>query len=243
MSDLDDVIDRLYGLPPSEFTAARNDAAREVGGEDAKRVRALKRPSAAAHAINRLVRDDRELVEALVDVADQLRQAQADGDGPAMRELATERRRRESAAVAAAGQVSASVRGEVEATLRAVVLDERAAEEVLAGRLTIGLDGSGFGAFSAGRSTPKQPERRPRRPDPRALERARRAAADAEQALRGAERERDEAAADLDAARAALVHAEERDGTAEAALAAARVEADAAGLALRDAEREHSTDS
>src|SRR5262249_51149563 len=56
---VDEIIDQLYGLPLGEFTAARNEAAAELSGDEAKRVKALRKPTGAAAAVNRLVRDHR----------------------------------------------------------------------------------------------------------------------------------------------------------------------------------------
>lgn len=47
-------IDRLYQLPPSEFTAARNALAKQAGGSDAARIRGLAKPPITAWAVNQL---------------------------------------------------------------------------------------------------------------------------------------------------------------------------------------------
>lgn len=52
---LDADIDALFLLPPSEFTAARNALAGRVGGADTKRIKALKKPTLAAWAVNQVV--------------------------------------------------------------------------------------------------------------------------------------------------------------------------------------------
>ena len=57
----------LYALPLAEFTAARNEAAKrlmDAGDADAaKQVKALRKPSRAAWAINRAVRADPDAVQ------------------------------------------------------------------------------------------------------------------------------------------------------------------------------------
>jgi hypothetical protein len=57
--EVEEIIDRLYSLPLAEFTTARNDAERELrkAGQkkQAARVKALRKPTAAASAVNRLV--------------------------------------------------------------------------------------------------------------------------------------------------------------------------------------------
>src|SRR5215210_3612206 len=56
-----DEADELYGLPDDEFTSARDALAKRLRAEkrreDADAVKALRRPSVAAGAINRAVRE------------------------------------------------------------------------------------------------------------------------------------------------------------------------------------------
>jgi hypothetical protein len=82
---VDEVADRLYALPPEEFTSARNEAERELRQagerEQADQVKALRKPSAAAGAVNRLVRNHGTQVEAFLDAAARLRDAQFAGKG------------------------------------------------------------------------------------------------------------------------------------------------------------------
>ena len=70
---------KLYGLPPSEFTAARNARAKELRKDDpelAAAVAALPKPSVAAAALNELVREDPSEARALIQSGKRLRQAQ-----------------------------------------------------------------------------------------------------------------------------------------------------------------------
>ena len=70
---------KLYGLPPAEFTAARNARAKELRKDDpalAGAVAGLPKPSVAAAALNGLVREDPSEVRALVQSGKRLRQAQ-----------------------------------------------------------------------------------------------------------------------------------------------------------------------
>lgn len=70
---------KLYGLPPSEFTAARNARAKELRKDDpelASAVAGLPKPTVAAAALNELVREDPSEVRALVQSGKRLRQAQ-----------------------------------------------------------------------------------------------------------------------------------------------------------------------
>src|SRR5947209_1507343 len=75
----DERIERLYGLPLAEFTPQRNALAAELrvagDAEAAAAVKALRKPSAAAWAVNQLVRAEPDLVEALLGAGGELRQA------------------------------------------------------------------------------------------------------------------------------------------------------------------------
>ena len=71
--------EKLYGLPTSEFTAARNARAKALKPDDpelAAAVAALPKPSVAAAALNELVREDPSEVRALIQSGKRLRQAQ-----------------------------------------------------------------------------------------------------------------------------------------------------------------------
>jgi hypothetical protein len=70
---------KLYGLPLSQFTAARNARAKTLRKSDpelAAAVAALPKPSVAAGALNELVHEDPSEVRALVQSGKRLRQAQ-----------------------------------------------------------------------------------------------------------------------------------------------------------------------
>lgn len=71
----DENTDRLYQLPPSDFTRERNALAKETGGEEGKRIRALPKPSASAWAVNQLYWRDRQTYDTLADAAERLRAA------------------------------------------------------------------------------------------------------------------------------------------------------------------------
>src|SRR5207253_4366889 len=81
----DEIADQLYALPIEEFTSARNDAAtelRKAGRRDeADEVKALRKPTAAAAAVNRLVREHHDEVEEYLAAAAALRDAQFAGKG------------------------------------------------------------------------------------------------------------------------------------------------------------------
>src|SRR5207244_9248332 len=75
-SALDNHIDVLYKLPLDEFTAARATLAKTLSGADAKRVRALKKPTLVPWAVNQLYWHARPKYDALVATGAKVRSAQ-----------------------------------------------------------------------------------------------------------------------------------------------------------------------
>jgi len=73
---VDSEIDRLYQLPPSRFTAARNDLAREIGGKEGAHIRSLPKPTLPAWAVNSLYWRKKPAHERIVRAAGALRRAQ-----------------------------------------------------------------------------------------------------------------------------------------------------------------------
>jgi hypothetical protein len=69
---IDTEIDRLYQLPPDEFTAARNALAKDAGADRAE-VRALAKPPLAAWAVNQIYWKQRNVYEALIAASNELR--------------------------------------------------------------------------------------------------------------------------------------------------------------------------
>jgi hypothetical protein len=70
---LDAEIDRLYQLPPGEFTAARNALAKTAGA-GAAAVKQLVKPPIAAWAVNQVYWQQRDVCDALIRAAKELRQ-------------------------------------------------------------------------------------------------------------------------------------------------------------------------
>ena len=149
-------IDRLYGLPPEEFTAARNEAAKRLTGDDAKRVRSLEKPNAVAWTLNRLARGSRKQIEAFLEVGDDLRAAEHEamggGGAAALREASASERRAVDALVTDAEAIAREAGTKIAPaftqrlgdTLRAAVVDPDAREALLHGRLTKDLQRVGF---------------------------------------------------------------------------------------------------
>ena len=146
--DLARVAAELYALPPEQFTAARDAAAKAADGALRAAVKALRRPTASAWLVNRLAREEPELLDSLLDLGPALAQAQAAGSGDELRALGRQRRELVEAvtatAVGASG-ASAAVRTEVEQTLEAALADAAAADAVRSGTLVRALAFAGFG--------------------------------------------------------------------------------------------------
>ncbi|WP_314173308.1 hypothetical protein [Streptomyces winkii] len=153
--ELDEVADELYGLRPQEFTAARDERAREAraGGqrELAARIRDLRRPTMAAWASNLLVREQGEQVAPLLRLGEELRGAHRNLDGEELRALSHRQhqlvsaltRQAEQLAAAAGTSLGPQVQQEVAQTLHAVLADPDAGREWAQGRLSRPLTGTG----------------------------------------------------------------------------------------------------
>lgn len=206
MSDTNELLDRLYGLPLGEFTQARDQLAaelRESGDRDAAaRVKKLRRPSVAAWAVNQLVRHHRSEVQELLSVGDDVRTGQraalSGGGAEGIREITTRRRRvvdrlldgAEDLLTKGGQAASRSTLDKVGDSLMAATVDEEAAEAVRAGRLERELaPPSGFETLAG--QIPISTKSASKR-DLQARERAQRAqdqARDAEEAAKEADRE------------------------------------------------------
>lgn len=158
IDDLADVVARLYSVPPEEFIAERDvavGAAKRTGRRDlADRIGKLRKPTIAAWLVNLLSHQRPDLIGELLVLGDELRDAQRELRGEALRELSLRRRATISAlarearelAVAAGRPVRDKLPlAEVEQTLTAALADAYVAGEVRAGTLTRPLDYAGFG--------------------------------------------------------------------------------------------------
>ncbi|WP_090095055.1 hypothetical protein [Lentzea jiangxiensis] len=226
--DLKPVADELYGLPPKEFTAARNAAAKQTDDKDlAKAIADLRKPTVSAWAVNRLVRDAPEgLEEALGLSTAQL----------TMRELGRKRKELVEALVyrtlELTGPLADDAVTQVRNTLTAAMADPESAAQVRAGHLTKPLEYSGFG-FALPVPEPPSDDgedalARKRR------ERQEKKRAEAQQALDEAEQALGEAQADQLAAQRAFDRAAERLEDAKRITAAAEKTRKAAERKLSD---------
>lgn len=194
MPDLRAIVRELHAVPPAAFVAER--AARAAQADDkvlSAQIKALRKPSAAAWAVNALARDRPDLVEEIIELGEQLRDAQSDTDGSRTRLLDRARRDLVAEAIAHAKELtlasgatlSASAATGVEDTLRAAMTDPDAGAAVQDGLLVTAISANPFEpvdltealALPTEGSRPRTRRTRPSGPTP--LERKRREAAEA----------------------------------------------------------------
>ena len=213
---VDDVAGRLYGLPLEDFTAARNALAKEH-----PEAKALRKPTAAAWAVNQLARRHRRELESFLDAAERLRAAQL-GEGDVAEATRVEREALRRLLQLAGEYAAGTQQDRIRQTLQAAAVGEEAAERVRAGTLERELEPGGFGSLLA--AAPRR-RRKPDRRDERA-ERIARAEAD-ERSARTA----------LEEAEAAEREARARWEQLRDEAAAARQRADEAARRLREARK------
>jgi hypothetical protein len=174
--------DDLYALDPADFVAARDQLAKRLRAEkqkdEASAVAKLRRPTPTAWALNRVARDQPDLVQAALDAGHRLRDAteaavggQRDELRAAMAEEQGTSRKVVDAAARHLGARAAGLTQRVAGTLRAAVLDDTVADELRRGVLATEHDASGFGfggfdvapaRASGGRSAGGKASRAPR---------------------------------------------------------------------------------
>ena len=176
MSELDDVADDLYAGPPGEFVARRTAAVKAARADGDRELAAaigeLRKPTVSAWLVNLLVRSDGDLPGQIVALGEGLRDAERSLDGPALRELSTQRRQLVRSLVARArglakptGQkIGDTVVQELDATLTAALADPAIAREVVSGRLTAAREYAGFGTADAASGESPAPAPAPTRP-------------------------------------------------------------------------------
>jgi hypothetical protein len=147
---------RLYGLDLEEFIGARDALAKELrasGDRDgAAAVKKLAKPTRAAWAVNRLVRDRPDEIAALVDAGAALAGAQEqllDGADAGVLRSAAVAARALVDALAAEAPVDGAARDKVRATLHAATVDADVRAEVAAGRVVKERSAAGFGGLDA----------------------------------------------------------------------------------------------
>jgi hypothetical protein len=264
--DLDGEIDRLYGLPLDEFVRERDELARRLNraGDRAAgaQIKALRKPTAGAWALNQAVRRRRAETDALLATGERLREAHqallAGGDQAVLRKTMDEERSLTSALADCAeviasetGKSGPALRDRVRATLHAAAVDDEAREELAAGRFVREREAVGLGPFgegmpatgSPGKRAPAKRKRAPAESPPAKRKRARAEAAPAKSKRAPAEAppapdpRLAEAERSLAEAREALARAESDSSAAVSQAESAREALTEAELAEREARR------
>lgn len=235
---VDQATRELYALPPGEFTGARDARAKELrkagDREAADAVKALRKPTVAAWALNQLARSRAKDVERLIAAGEELRSAQEEllggGDRAAFQEAAATERDLVAGLTAdattlasEAGERGGGLREKVAETLHAAALDGDVAEELRAGRMTREHEAiGGFGAAGGGppptrRQAKPQPKPKPKKSSSRSKPAATADARDAErrQQLAAARTDERHARRELEAAAKAVQNAQERADAAK----------------------------
>lgn len=144
--------DDLYALPLDRFVAERDELAKSVEDRDeGRRIKALRKPSLAAWAVNQVSRAAPKDVRRLIELSDELRAAR----GPALRQLARERNGvvaglvdRARAILLEGGHSDSATNVErVTNTLQAASVDPDAVDDLLAGRLAADMTPTGFASL------------------------------------------------------------------------------------------------
>jgi hypothetical protein len=168
--------DDLYGLPVEEFTKARDELAKELRKsgkkEAADEVKALRKPSVSAWAVNQAVRRRPQDAKALVKAGDELRKAQRGVVGgraapsglrdatAAHRRLVEELTEEARAALEERGAAAAATVTRVAQTLRAASIDKETSKALTAGTLAEDVEQAGFGPLLAAVPSGTRPQRR-----------------------------------------------------------------------------------
>jgi hypothetical protein len=146
------IADELYAEPVGSFTAARDAAARASADKSlAARVKALKKPSLAAWAVNLLVRRESDQIDQVLELAASLRAAAESLDGEGLRTLTRQRRQLTAALTTSAGhlvreydvRLTAAVADQVEGVLTAAMIDPVAADVVRSGLVVTAFTSTG----------------------------------------------------------------------------------------------------
>jgi len=231
----DERIDALFAGPAEGFVAARDALVKELKAQGEKdlaaEVKALRRPTVAAWAVNQVARTAKKDVAQLLQIGDRLRDAHdalLEGRGDAgIRDATAERRKlvakltkRAVALLGAGGDAQAEA---ITHTFDAAVADPEAGMAVREGRLSKELEApSGFGGGLIFGSAPITPSSaRPRREERRAARRSRRGEPAREAEVTAAPTDGGETAADDEAVPPSAVEPR-RAATAERAAAKER---------------------
>ena len=160
-ADLEGDLDRLYQLPLSEFTSARDELVKRLRAqgesERAEEIKKLRKPPAAVWVVNQLARERPLDVQRLLKAGRSLTKSQAKAAAGKSPQTFTEARRAEQRAleqlakgaieIAERAGIGSSAIGKAAETLRAASLTAEGRELLKRGRLTEELEPPGFEAL------------------------------------------------------------------------------------------------
>ncbi|WP_243770206.1 hypothetical protein [Amycolatopsis acidicola] len=259
------VSDELFGAKREEFTALRDERAKQArpDRELADRIAGLRKPTVAAWLVNQVSRACPEEIDELAELGEALRRAHQNLSGDELRSLS--RRRHEAIdqlnkrahwlARKAAYSFSDAAERQIADTFEAAVSDPQALEAVRAARLSTALTPGSPEQWLTAAIVPEAPKKKAakkpnrtekereeekrlraeRKKAQREADEAAEAEESTEQALRDAEHEADEAAARVEDLRARLDEAVQTEREKRAEVTAARKELTAAQRATREA--------
>jgi hypothetical protein len=167
--DLDARLDDLFASEPKDFTATRDALVRDLKAADrtdeATAVKALRKPTVAVAAVNRVARTHPDQVAALVEIGAELAamQSNARADRDELRDLTRQRRTlllQLTEHAAATTERPDAARSSITATLDTASLDDELRDDLQRGRLTQEL--SPATRFVLGDDVPSTPRAAPR---------------------------------------------------------------------------------
>lgn len=222
MSTLETRIDDLYKCPPGDFVASRTALAKTLTGDDAKRVKALVKPTVVPLAVNQVYWRARRVYDRVLETGDALRKAQVSALGGRKADIRAATEAQRTAVADAVRQAETLASGEgihpapdaLMRTFEAISLASEPSERH--GRLTKPLQPAGFEALAGVRVAPSVV----RKVEDRRQEEAARRLSEAD--VRKAEAARKKHEAEVKKAEAALERARRKMAEAEAALKARR---------------------
>jgi hypothetical protein len=151
-AELLEIADRVYAGPAAEFIATRDAEAKACDDKElATQVKALKKPSVAAWAVNLLVRRESEQIDQVLGLAESLRAAAESLDGEELRSLTRQRRQLTAALTQTARELvreydvrlTGAVADQVEGMLNAAMLDPTAAAVLRSGLVVTAFTSTG----------------------------------------------------------------------------------------------------
>lgn len=154
-----EVADRVYAAPAAEFIALRDAEAKACTDKDlAKQVKALRKPSVAAWAVNLLVRREGDQIDQVLGLAASLRAAAESLDGEELRTLTRQRRQLTAALTQTARELvreydvklTGATADQVEGMLNAAMLDPVAAQVLRSGLVVTAFTSTGVSDLDVG---------------------------------------------------------------------------------------------